>query len=309
MNTPDTDPDILHEQARLLRTMTTSLEAGDPIAYHRAQERFAHLTWLREMKAGRRGETLENHTTPRYTWRTVGDNRVRNRHAENDGKVFAWDNPPPTGHPGDDHNCRCWAEPVPDEIKPEYARLVLKGHPSDNPNKWWGPEFIKHFYTGNGQSVRLSEIGHFFSFLIFYLYKISRGRHNTSERIARQIIEVARSRKSGATSYHFENSYSEFGTYHPFFGGGTASGDFSGTIEPDGAYIRINGNIIFNYGDSFTDVLNLREIWSGDSDPIGANWGERLISDFGGTYYEIYEHWTMDFSAYVLLDPAASKYE
>ena len=31
---------------------------------------------------------------------------------ENNSKVFAWDNPPPTGHPGEDYGCRCRAEPT-----------------------------------------------------------------------------------------------------------------------------------------------------------------------------------------------------
>ncbi len=46
-----------------------------------------------------------------YIWRTRGDTKVRASHAANNGKVFAWDNPPPTGHPGEDYNCRCTAEP------------------------------------------------------------------------------------------------------------------------------------------------------------------------------------------------------
>ena len=37
-----------------------------------------------------------------YIWRTQGDEKVRPEHAANDGQVFAWDAPPPTGHPGAD---------------------------------------------------------------------------------------------------------------------------------------------------------------------------------------------------------------
>ncbi|WPY00858.1 Phage head morphogenesis domain protein [Candidatus Trichorickettsia mobilis] len=47
-----------------------------------------------------------------YIWRTQEDNKVRLTHAANNGKVFAWDKPPATGHPGQQRNCRCWAEPV-----------------------------------------------------------------------------------------------------------------------------------------------------------------------------------------------------
>ena len=52
-----------------------------------------------------------------YIWRTVGDERVRDTHEDNDGELFSWDSPPATGHPGEDIQCRCWAEPV----LPEFA--------------------------------------------------------------------------------------------------------------------------------------------------------------------------------------------
>jgi SPP1 gp7 family putative phage head morphogenesis protein len=47
-----------------------------------------------------------------YTWRTSEDERVRKSHKKNDGKRFAWNDPPSeTGHPGNDVNCRCVADP------------------------------------------------------------------------------------------------------------------------------------------------------------------------------------------------------
>lgn len=47
-----------------------------------------------------------------YEWQTSGDERVRDEHVENDGKVFRWDSPPKTGHPGEDIQCRCVAIPI-----------------------------------------------------------------------------------------------------------------------------------------------------------------------------------------------------
>lgn len=74
----------------------------------------------------------ENPTT-HYIWRTRGDGKVRPSHAANEGKIFAWDNPPPTGYPGEDYNCRCWAEPyyglvdLPNDppIEPVYPELLI----------------------------------------------------------------------------------------------------------------------------------------------------------------------------------------
>lgn len=51
----------------------------------------------------------------RYEWQTSGDERVRDSHAEHDGKIFQWDDPPAeTGHPGEDILCRCTAIPIVD---------------------------------------------------------------------------------------------------------------------------------------------------------------------------------------------------
>lgn len=52
-----------------------------------------------------------------YVWRTAGDNDVRETHAELDGKVFAFDDPPYIDGEGNHHagefpNCRCYAEPI-----------------------------------------------------------------------------------------------------------------------------------------------------------------------------------------------------
>lgn len=55
-----------------------------------------------------------------YVWRTVGDERVRETHEEVDGQTFSWDSPPSEtddNHPGEDYQCRCWAEPIlPEEL-------------------------------------------------------------------------------------------------------------------------------------------------------------------------------------------------
>lgn len=48
-----------------------------------------------------------------YIWRTVEDGNVRASHAELNRTILKWDDAP---NPGDDYNCRCWAEPVPDDI-------------------------------------------------------------------------------------------------------------------------------------------------------------------------------------------------
>lgn len=53
----------------------------------------------------------------KYVWRGMDDDRERDTHRENNDEIFSWDDPPlETGHPGEDYNCRCYAEPVLDEL-------------------------------------------------------------------------------------------------------------------------------------------------------------------------------------------------
>lgn len=49
-----------------------------------------------------------------YIWRSQDDARVRAAHADYDDQAFAWSVPPAGGHPGQDWNCRCTAEPIVD---------------------------------------------------------------------------------------------------------------------------------------------------------------------------------------------------
>ena len=43
----------------------------------------------------------------KYEWSTSRDIRVRPTHRANEEKVFSWDDPPATGHPGAEIQCRC----------------------------------------------------------------------------------------------------------------------------------------------------------------------------------------------------------
>lgn len=47
-----------------------------------------------------------------YTWVTAHDERVRPEHKARDGKIFAWNDPPSDGHPGQAVRCRCVSVPV-----------------------------------------------------------------------------------------------------------------------------------------------------------------------------------------------------
>lgn len=55
----------------------------------------------------------------RYRWRTSLDERVRPQHSAREGKIYSWDEPPSDGHPGEPIQCRCYAEPVLEDLVDE----------------------------------------------------------------------------------------------------------------------------------------------------------------------------------------------
>jgi hypothetical protein len=67
----------------------------------------------------------------RYIWRSRDDSKVRDSHAEYDDQVFRWDEPPAGGHPGQAHNCRCYAEPVAPGLQNDVI-LVELALPADS---------------------------------------------------------------------------------------------------------------------------------------------------------------------------------
>lgn len=77
----------------------------------------------------------------RYRWRCAMDERVRGRpdghypksrhnHFAREGQVFAYDKPPPDGHPGEPIQCRCWAEPIFEDLLGEEFADNLEPAPA-----------------------------------------------------------------------------------------------------------------------------------------------------------------------------------
>lgn len=83
----------------------------------------------------------------RYVWRSRDDAKVRDSHAVYDDRVFQWDEPPEGGHPGEAHNCRCYAEPVVSNV-PSNVVLADFSATADAPV----PEQIGGFWRGLARS-------------------------------------------------------------------------------------------------------------------------------------------------------------
>jgi SPP1 gp7 family putative phage head morphogenesis protein len=238
--------------------------------------------------------------TTHYIWRTSGDNKVRATHAANNGKIFAWDNPPETGHPGEDYNCRCTAEPYV-QGSTEFAYQTLVSSINDVSPKWTNVDLTRHFYIGGGQGVTLSEIGHLQGVINHYFFSL--GKYSD---VNAQILDAARKHLGSEFAYPFDNSYG-FRDYLYVFGDGVVAGIFVGSSRYQNGMLVVNGTVQYFYDDTFTDPLSIRELYDDDPKPEDMWWIERG-TEFGGSYFPIKDYWKTEFHAEVKLDPAQSIY-
>lgn len=145
---------------------------------------------------------LEDNIPQIYVWRTKGDDKVRTSHKENNGKIFTRDNPPATGHPGLDYNCRCIAEPYVRGVT-EYANQTVISDTTESIYKWSNFDFWWYGYYGEGKDLSLAKTGHLNGAINYYFFTLG-----VMDRINNQIISEARKKVfMPYFTYDFNGSY------------------------------------------------------------------------------------------------------
>jgi hypothetical protein len=228
----------------------------------------------------------------KYIWRTVGDNKVRDSHAEMNGTVHDLSDSP---DPGQEFNCRCWAEPI-----NEAAGLTqtLTTEIQDAGDQWGNLEFLWHFYFGGGEDKTLSEIG-------LYSACIEHAKQIMFDRVKAQVSDVAVARKSGVFSGSWDNSYN-FKPVVYSLGGVTISGIFSGQAEKDGDIIHVTAKAQYRFYDEFTDPFSVRQYVFGTSEvvelpPSLLGGAVLLTTDLAGTVFRISAEWETEITGTVRL--------
>lgn len=222
-------------------------------------------------------------TGEHYIWRTVKDSDVRPAHAAREGKIFSWTNPPEGGHPGEDYNCRCWAEPVNGQASGLQQELISNIRDA---RKWTEEDFIDHFRNGGGKTVTLSQTGYLGAI-------IEKTREVMFHRVEDQVADKMREIKSGKLIYTTENSYSRLSEVFWVFGGGTIRTKTEGTVTNNGNILSIEARVDYEYYDEFTDPWSIRQLtpFIGTSNPKeSSDWYVKL-TDLGGTYFVITDLW------------------
>jgi hypothetical protein len=228
---------------------------------------------------------------------------VRASHTANNGKVFAWDNVPPTGHPGEDYGCRCTAELYQPRVS-EHLTQTVTSIVDEGLHRWEWYEFVWHFYLGEGRQIRLSDVGHLQTI-------INRARQRkveqVFERLERQILQQARSIRSGPFTGNSSRPY-DFSTISFIHGGSPVNTNYTGSVRREGNALLIEVKINYFFEDKFTDPAEIRGRNIGTSDPSKVPPGMPLEGELGGTLYRIYDSWSTELNATVDIDPGKSGY-
>lgn len=198
--------------------------------------------------------------TTHYIWRTHGDDKVRPSHAANNGQVFAGDDPPETGHPGEDYGCYRTAEPFMPSVD-EFIEIEL-ADTGDFGATWSSRDFVRHYYNGRGRGVTVRETGHLSRIVARYMGEVR-------ERIRGHIARVARRHQNGAFSDDFVNTYNMTGVVFSI-GDTTMGGRFTGNCVAAFGILTLSGQCEFDLEDEFADPANV---------------GMEIV-DFGETIYE-----------------------
>ncbi len=184
--------------------------------------------------------------TTHYIWRTRNDGKVRSSHAGREGQVFSWDDPPVGGHPGEDYNCRCTAEPYYPDIS-EYVHITIDG--LGTKSGWSNTDFVNHYFNGGGRGVTLRQIGHSQKIIAAFIDR--RG-----EDLKDQIADAARRARAGSVSDSFVNTYDMEGIVFSI-GNTTIGGSFSGQSVTQNGIIDLVGNLDLYLKDEFADPLDV----------------------------------------------------
>lgn len=220
----------------------------------------------------------QNRDSEHYIWRTVQDDKVRAEHAARAGEIFLWRSPPEGGHPGQDYNCRCWAEPAVQTATGLKQEIISPINEADY--KWTWVDFVQHFYKGRGKAVNLSQIG-------LLPDVVERAESIIFKRVESQIEKLAQSVVDGQLQDTFARSY-YFGDVSFSLGDSTVRGNIEGNVSKEGKVLVVEANVEYLFFDEFTDPINIRENRkNGTSSSDKADPKTELF----GTAYDIVGRW------------------
>lgn len=262
-----------------------------------------------------RFETKNTKPATHYIWRTRRDGKVRSSHAEREGQIFSWDDPPEGGHPGEDYGCRCTAEPYLPEAS-EFMEIALQGV-SGGGAAWSSTDFVRHYYRGNGRGVTVRETGHLSAIVDECMAQVEK-------RLKDQISTEARNKRTGSFTYPFGRPYNMTSVVFSI-GDTVIGGEFSGSVEEQHGVLNVEGSFDFYLGDDFSDPADIGVEVIDPGETILENIhrpldnylrgrtglpprGPQRLGIQTGEPYSITDDWSGTLRGQIYLDPARSAY-
>ena len=183
----------------------------------------------------------------KYIWRTVGDDKVRGAHAALNGTIRDLADSP---DPGEEFNCRCWAEPV--NCDKEFITQNVTSEINDDKDQWTWADYLAYFYVGGGQSITLPLMGWLGPI-------IEESKTQVFIPVQEQVVALARQIEQGELYYTTENTYKFEGVSYPI-GDATVSSETIGTVSINGKCLIIDAEVTYTFFDDFTDPADIREV-------------------------------------------------
>jgi SPP1 gp7 family putative phage head morphogenesis protein len=224
----------------------------------------------------------------KYIWRTVGDSKVRKSHSAMNGTIRDLSDSP---DPGEEINCRCWAEPV--NCDKEFITQNVTSDINDA-EPWSWIDYANHYWNGGGEAITLSEIGYLGGVIGFAEGEIF-------PRVSEQVAALAREIEQGPLYYTTERDYKFNEVSYPL-GGAVVISETVGSVEISGKCLIIDAEVTYNFSDTFTDILSIRQKYIeeiGTSDPNHPAFDDYRWTEFGGTYFDITGSWTTKMSGII----------
>lgn len=187
-----------------------------------------------------------------YIWRTKYDEKVRSSHVLRNGKVFSWEHDNHNDHPGADFYCRCWAEPLGDDV---YIRQFAVSSVSDITPQWQWYDFVIHYYFGQGRPLTLLDVG-----MLADVVRLAHtpSKNQVGERIEKELLRGVNENREGSLSNTFSRGYNFFEVAF-VLRVSEVYGSYAVEVENNSRYLALRGIVEYNFRDFFQDPIDLFE--------------------------------------------------
>lgn len=154
--------------------------------------------------------------------------------------------------------------------------------------RWSNRDFFQHYFFGGGRLILLREIDLLEDVVRWY-------ERNVINDLKSQIAGQGAATGDGRFRYSFGRSY-PLEAVHDSLGSATVKGLFNGFRAASADIVRIEGRILFQFYDRFSDVVDV------------ANVIDAFDVDLpGGRPYDIRDQWEADVDAILRIDPRGGR--